>query len=120
MLTERKADDTVQANAYVVLDACKKAALAQVHDVSGGRYAAGLDIELDRDGNFDSRIRTLFHERCHRLGHYLSTLVPKPGKPPCGLWLTTADALSHHMKTFPGLLSVFLSMMGRFSRRCLY
>ncbi len=82
MLTERKADDTVLANAYAVLDARKKAAPAQVHEVPGGSYAAGLDIEFDRDDDFDSRIRTLFRERCNRLGHYLYTLVPKPGKPP--------------------------------------
>ncbi len=89
MRTERKADDTVLSNTYAVLDTRKKAAPAQVHDVSGSRYAAGLDIELDLDGNFDSRIRTLFHERCHRLGHYPSTRVPTPGKPP---WAMVADS----------------------------
>ena len=49
------------ANAHAVLDGRQKPAPAQVHDVSGGSYAAGLDIDLDRDNNFDSRIRTLFH-----------------------------------------------------------
>ena len=84
MLTERKADDTVPANAYAVLDARKKAASAQVHDVSGGSYAGELDIELDRDDDLDSRIRTLFHERCNSLGHSFLPWSPNRVSPPVG------------------------------------